>query len=56
MPGKSHGQRRLTGGYSLWVPESDTAEDACAITLTDIVNAFSELAEKRLKSMERQES
>ena len=44
------------GGYSLWVPESDTTEDACAITLTDIVNAFSELAEKRLKSMERQES
>ena len=55
LPGKSHGQRRLTG-YSSWgSKESDTTEDARAITLTDIVNVFSELAEKRLQSVDRQE-
>ena len=41
LPGKSHGQRRLTGCYSPGgSKESDTAEDARAIMLTDIVNAF----------------
>ena len=56
LPGKSHGWRRPTG-YSSWgCKESDTTEDARAVRMTDIVNAFSELAEKRLQSVDRQES